>query len=63
MSDDIKISKGLEFPVVVLAGAGYMPDEQEATRAMQRLVVGVGGDGISQRIGPLPRSDYSQFGV
>ena len=56
MSDDVKISKGLEFPVVALPGVGHMPakgeDEQEAarvfyvaaTRATQRLVIGVGGD-------------------
>lgn len=53
----IKVSKGLEFPVVALPGVGHMPakgeDEQEAarvfyvaaTRATQRLVIGVGGDG------------------
>ena len=57
MSDDMSVSKGLEFPVVALPGAGHMPakgeDEQEAarvfyvaaTRASQRLVIGVGGDG------------------
>ena len=57
MSDDMKVSKGLEFPVVAMPGVGHMPakgeDEQEAarvfyvaeTRAMQRLVIGVGGDG------------------
>lgn len=50
-------SKGLEFAVVALPGVGQMPapgdDEQEearlfyvaATRATQRLVIGVGGDG------------------
>ena len=55
--DDMKASKGLEFPVVALPGVGHMPakgeDEQEAarvfyvaaTRATQRLVIGVGGDG------------------
>lgn len=55
-SDDMKVSKGLEFTVVALTGVGYMPakgkDEQEAarvfyvaaTRASQRLVIGVGGD-------------------
>lgn len=52
-SDDIKVSKGLEFPVVALPGVGHMPakDEQEAarvfylaaTQATQRLVIGVGG--------------------
>ncbi len=53
----MKVSKGLEFPMVALPGVGYMPakgeDEQEAarvfyvaaTRATQRLVIGVGGDG------------------
>lgn len=53
----MKVSKGLEFPVVALPGIGHMPaqgeDEQEAarvfyvaaTRATQRLVLGVGGDG------------------
>ena len=57
MSDDMKVSKGLVFPVVALPGVGHMPaqgeDEQEAarviyvaaTRATQRLVIGVGGDG------------------
>ncbi len=51
----MKVSKGLEFPVVALAGVGHMPahgeDEKDAarvfyvaaTRATQRLVVGVGG--------------------
>ena len=51
------VSKGLAFPVVALPGVGHMPakgeDEQEstrvlyvaATRATQRLVIGVGGDG------------------
>jgi hypothetical protein len=50
-------SKGLEFPIVALPGVGYMPaqgeDEKEAarvfyvaaTRATQRLAIGVGGDG------------------
>ena len=53
----MKVSKGLEFPVVPLPGVGHMPaageDEKEAarvfyvaaTRATQRLVIGVGGDG------------------
>jgi superfamily I DNA/RNA helicase len=35
-SDDLKVSKGLEFPVVALPGLGYMPakgeHEQEAAR-------------------------------
>ena len=50
-------SKGLEFPVVALVGVGHMPaegeDEREearlfyvgATRATQRLVIGVSGGG------------------
>ena len=53
----MKVSKGLEFPVVALPGVGHMPaageDEKEAarvfyvaaTRATQRLMIGVGGDG------------------
>jgi hypothetical protein len=53
----MKVSKGLEFPVVALPGVGHMPaageDEKEAarvfyvaaTRATQRLVMGVDGDG------------------
>ena len=53
----MKVSKGLEFPVVALPGVGHMPapgeDEKEAarvfyvaaTRATQRLVKRVGGDG------------------
>ena len=53
----MKVSKGLEFPVVALAGVGHMPapgeDEKDAarvfyvaaTRATQRLVMGVGGSG------------------
>ena len=57
----MKVSKGLEFPVVALPGVGHMPapgeDEKEAarvfyvaaTRATQRLVVGVGGDGVFER--------------
>ncbi len=51
------VSKGLEFPVVALVGVGHMPaagaDERDearlfyvgATRATQRLIVGVGGAG------------------
>ena len=54
----MKVSKGLEFPVVALPGVGHMPaageDEKEAarvfyvaaTRVTQRLVMGVGGIGI-----------------
>ena len=57
MSDDMKVSKGLEFAVVALPGVGHMPgpgeDEKEAarvfyvaaTRATQRLVMGVSGKG------------------
>ena len=53
----MKVSKGLEFPVVALPGVGNMPaageDETEAarvfyvaaTRATQRLVIGVDGQG------------------
>jgi hypothetical protein len=53
----LHVSKGLEFPVVALVGAGHMPaegeDEREearlfyvgATRATQRLVIGASGDG------------------
>lgn len=66
-SDTIKVmtmtvSKGLELPVVALAGVGYIrargEDEQEAARviyaaatlATQRLVIGVGvGTGLGQR--------------
>jgi superfamily I DNA and RNA helicase len=54
----MKVSKGLEFPVVALPGVGHMPaageDEKEAarvfyvaaTRATQRLVMGTGGNGV-----------------
>ena len=53
----MRVSKGLEFPLVALPGVGQMPaageDEKEearvfyvaATRATQRLVIGVSGDG------------------
>lgn len=53
----LHVSKGLEFPVVALVGAGRMPaegeDEREearlfyvgATRATQRLVIGASGKG------------------
>jgi hypothetical protein len=53
----MKVSKGLEFPVVALPGVGHMPapgeDEKEAarvfyvaaTRATQRLVIAVSGNG------------------
>ena len=54
MSDDMKVSNGLEFPLVALPAVGYISttgeDEQEAarvsyvaaTRATQRLVIGAG---------------------
>ena len=54
----MKVSKGLEFPVVALPGVGHMPaageDEKEAargfyvaaTRVTQRLVMGVWGEGV-----------------
>jgi hypothetical protein len=57
----MRVSKGLEFPVVMLPGVGQMPaageDEKEearvfyvaATRATQRLVIGVSGEGCSAR--------------
>jgi len=64
----MKVSKGLEFPVVALPGVGHMPakgeDEQEAarvfyvaaTRATQMLVIGAGGDGgFGRRLEP-PRN-------
>ena len=53
----MKVSKGLEFPVVALPGVGHMPAEGEdeldaarlfyvaATRATQRLLITVSGDG------------------
>lgn len=57
------VSKGLEFPVVALVGVGNMPakdmDERDeaklfyvaATRATQRLILGVGGEGrFGQRL-------------
>jgi hypothetical protein len=58
------VSKGLEFPVVALPGVGHMPapgeDELDAarvfyvaaTRATQKLVMGVGGNGgFGSRLG------------
>ncbi|NMM81129.1 DNA helicase II [Acidovorax sp. SRB_14] len=54
----MKVSKGLEFPVVALPGVGHMPgpgeDEKEAarvfyvaaTRATQQLFLGISGDGV-----------------
>ena len=60
----IKVSNGLAFPVVALPGVGHIPakgeDEQAAaqvfyvaaTRATERLVIVVGGDGaFGQRLG------------
>lgn len=56
-SGERRLAERLEFPVVALPGVGHMPapgeDDQEAarvfcvaaTRAAQRLVIGVGGDG------------------
>lgn len=53
----LQASKGLAFPVVALVGAGHMPapgeNEREeaklfyvgATRATQRLIIGLGGEG------------------
>lgn len=57
----VRVSKGLEFLVVAMPGVGHMPapdqDAQEearlfyvgATRATQRLIVGVSGDGAFGR--------------
>ena len=57
----MKVSKGLEFPVVALPGVGHMPaagqNETEAaqvfyvatTRATQRLVIGGWGVGVLGR--------------
>lgn len=57
MTDDMRVSEGLEYPVLALPSVGHMPaagvDEKEAarvfyvagTRVTQRLVIGVGGDG------------------
>jgi superfamily I DNA/RNA helicase len=59
------VSKGLGFPVVALAGMGRMhakcEDEQKAarvfyvaaTRATQRLVVGMGGYVVLCRLLPM----------
>jgi len=58
----MKVSKGLEFPVVALPGVGHMPaageDETEAarvfyvaaTRATHKLVIGVGGPAAFGRL-------------
>ena len=63
----MKVSKGLEFPVVALPGVGHMPapgeDETDAarvfyvaaTRATQSLLVTVSGDsGFGQRLSATP---------
>ena len=54
---NMKVSKGLRFPLVAPTGVEHMPakgeEEQEAvrefyvaaTRATQRLVIGMGGNG------------------
>lgn len=54
----MKVSKGLEFPVVALPGVGYMPapekDEKEtaqvfyvaATRATQKLLITTSGTSV-----------------
>jgi len=52
----MKVSNGLEFPVMALPGVGHMPapgeDEKEAARATQRLLVTVSGDcGFGARLG------------
>ena len=59
----MKVSKGLEFPVVALPGVGHMPAPGEgekeaarvfyvaATRATQRLFVGIeGASRLGQRL-------------
>jgi len=56
----LHVSKGLEFPVVALVGAGHMPapgeDEREEAKlfyvgATRRLIVGMGGEGrFGQRL-------------
>ena len=66
MRDDMMVSNGLAFPVVAPPGVGHMPAkgeyEQEAarvfyvaaTRATQRLVMSVGGDGgFGEALGDL----------
>ncbi len=57
MSDGMRVSKVLGFPVTALPGVGYMPakgeDEQEAarvfyvaaTRTTQKLMIAASGDG------------------
>ena len=71
-SDDMKVSKGLEFPVVALLGVGHMPVKSEheqdaarviyvaATRANQRLVIGVGGDPWEFRLLSLYKLVFSR---
>ena len=69
----MKVSKGLEFPVVALPGVGHMPAPGEneldaarvlyvaATRATQKLVLGVGGDGeFGRRLGSLDGSNVQK---
>ena len=64
----MKVSKGLECPVVALPGVVHMPapgeDEKEAarvfyvaaTRATHRLVMGVGGEsGFGKKLGDSPQ--------
>jgi hypothetical protein len=66
----MKVSKGLEFPVVALPGIGHLPakgqDEQEAarvlyvaaTRATHKLVLGLGGTGaLAARLGGNARAE------
>ena len=72
-SDHMKVSKGLEFPVVALPGVGHMPakgeDEQEAarvfyvaaTRATQRLVIGVGGQSSFAKVFKPPTAQLDRF--
>jgi Nuclease-related domain/UvrD-like helicase C-terminal domain/AAA domain len=70
----MKVSKGLEFPVVALPGLGHMPaageDEHEAarvfyvaaTRATHRLVLTVSGnDGFGKKLAPRVLSHASQL--
>ncbi|GLS13181.1 hypothetical protein GCM10007935_06100 [Hydrogenophaga electricum] len=61
----LHVSKGLEFPVVALVGAGRMPAEGEdeheearlfylgATWATQRLVIGLSGWPVWAAVGRL----------
>jgi superfamily I DNA/RNA helicase len=64
----MKVSEGLRFPVVAMPSAGHMPakgeDQQEAaqvfyvaaTRATQRLVIGMGGVRLERRKGAFEQS-------